>query len=93
MDHKTNEPESPYISYDSAEILKYWDAIKEATDEIKLKLISMLSLSIANKQHKKEKDEEIIDSIFGSWSGSESAEEIINIIQENRSCKEPPILD
>lgn len=82
------------------EISIYWDAIKNANDEIKLKLISMLSDSIADK-HKSNvkatsseiKTCEFLDKFAGSWKGSESAENIIDSIKLFHSSKNPPLFD
>lgn len=82
------------------EISKYWSYIKNASDEVKLNLISLLSLSLSKKHHNidlqesnKETTLNFLDKFSGSWHGDETAEEIIESIKSNLSSKEPPILD
>ena len=82
------------------EIMKYWALVKNANDEIKLNLISLLSLSISNKNIDLiENDSEdirtsnFLNKFSGSWHGNETPEEIIEIIKSNRSSKNPPLFD
>lgn len=77
-------------------INQYWSFIKDAPTEVKLRLITLLSESLAEMTSrltlKKEEDQKLklLNEITGSWKGPESPEEIIHLIRENRSCK-PPI--
>ena len=82
------------------EISKYWSYIKNANDEIKLKLISLLSLSLSNKEFEidnleseEERTQKFLKKYSGAWVGNETAEEIIEIIKSVNSCKEPPLFD
>ena len=82
------------------EIMKYWALVKNANDEIKLNLISLLSLSISNKNIDLiENDSEdirtsnFLNKFSCSWHGNETPEEIIEIIKSNRSSKNPPLFD
>ena len=74
-------------------LVKYWDAIKNASSDIKLKLISLLSSSLieypANKELLNSASKlELLKKVTGSWD-DESAEDIISIIREHRSSKQP----
>ena len=81
------------------EISKYWSIIKDANDEIKLNLISLLSMSLAKHDNEilinttEDPTSLFINKFSGAWNGDESPEEIINKIKENRSIKEPPSFD
>lgn len=69
----------------------YWNMLKSLSDEVKLRLATRLTASVAESKAK-EKDitEEMIDKYSGSWKDSRSAEEIIADIYNNRcSTKEP----
>lgn len=78
----------------NTELNRYWGYIQNASDEIKLKLISMLSLSIADKENRSNLQEyDDIRSIFGLWTGNESAEKIIANIKSHPSIKNPPVFD
>ena len=72
----------------------YWNSIKNAPSEIKLKLISLLTESlvdyIANdKKTKEEATLKHLNEISGSWEGPETAEQIIDIIREKRTSRSP----
>lgn len=74
----------------------YWRLIKDTTNEVKLKLISLLSESIARDMEKrdsktdKEATEEFIRRFAGCWHGSETAEEIIGNIYSSRISSNKP---
>ena len=85
---------------DNSELAYYWSLIEKAGDEIKIRLINLLSESIVNKSsfneidyNMEEKKKEILKKCCGGWSGSESPEEIISTIKSDLSCKEPPEFD
>ena len=63
----------------------YWNSIKNAPSEIKLKLISLLTESLvdvfsADDKKKNSDSLSLLHEVCGSWHGPESAEEIIDII-------------
>lgn len=71
----------------------YWAAIKNAPSDVKLKLISLLSNSLMESDLSNSSiiasKEKLLKDVTGSWKGPESAEEIINIIREKRTCRPP----
>ena len=76
----------------------YWNLIKNAADEVKLRLITLLSQSLTTNARKsmhsdKEETERFLSKYCGAWHGNESAEEIIGVIKSVRSCKEPISFD
>ena len=82
------------------EIEKYWAFIRNANDEIKLNLISLLSKSLINKSgHERfgveshDNSDELIEKFAGAWHGTETPEEIMAIIKEHSSSKQPPVFD
>lgn len=83
------------------EINRYWSYIKNASDEIKINLISLLSDSLISKKGM-DKDvkelatddekatDEFLKKFAGAWNGAESPEDLISIIRKNRSISNPP---
>ena len=73
-------------------INKYWNLIKEAPNNVKLKLISLLSDSVSYDLSDLTENNKVslLKEITGSWDGSESDDFIINKIRENRTSR-PPI--
>lgn len=72
----------------------YWDYIKNAPSEIKLRLISLLTESLVEvisiNEKEKEKDSlSLLHEVCGSWKGPESAEEIIDYIRDRRTSRPP----
>lgn len=81
----------------SGETEVYWNLIKNAADEVKLRLIARLSRSLVSSSNKsltdKERTAEFISRYCGAWQGDDSAEDIIATIRSNRSCKDPISFD
>lgn len=76
----------------------YWNIIKDVKDEVKLRLITLLSESLTRSVKEKEtvvsdRTADFLKNVYGSWKGPESAEEIIAIINDNKSCKNPVSFD
>lgn len=73
----------------------YWNFIKNSSNEVKLWLINKLSFSLINPSEISidgdKETEDFINKFGGCWKGNDSAEEIIRMIKENPSCKEPPL--
>ncbi|MCH5240612.1 MAG: hypothetical protein J1F38_10345 [Muribaculaceae bacterium] len=72
----------------------YWNSIKNAPSEIKLKLISLLTESLVdvlsdNENINDKKSLSLLHEVCGSWEGPESAEELIEIIREKRTSRPP----
>ena len=69
------------------ELSYYWDMIRNANKEIKLKLISKLSLSLSEDKDNFMKNipdtttADFLKKFAGAWKGPETAEEIISIIK------------
>lgn len=87
------------IISNQAEAERFWNIIKDTSNEIKILLINMLSASILEKTNSvnpkmtsDKKTKEFIEKFAGAWKSDLSAEELISLIHENHSCKEPPIL-
>lgn len=75
----------------------YWKLLANIDDEIKLNLIEKLTHSL-RKTFRAEKDRkdptaEFIAKFNGAWKTDESPEEIIAIINQNKSIKNPVELD
>lgn len=74
---------------------RYWNYIKDAPSNVKLKLISLLSESLTSVDKFKEKpmDTDLkklaLAKLCGSWKDEKSAEEIIAEIRENRTTRPP----
>lgn len=79
-----------------------WNEVKNWNSEDKVNLITMLSMSLAKSSDKKEtevehteteaeKTKRMIAKYADSWSGDESAEDIIRIINEGRHSSMEPL--
>lgn len=75
----------------------YWKQIENVSDEVKLRLISLLSESLIKKTHTETspvKETQIfLDRYYGAWRGDESDKTIISTIRESHSCKPPVNFD
>ena len=63
-------------------VQEYWNSVKNAPSEIKLKLISLLAESLTEVLSTEDKKNNknslsLLHEICGSWDGPESAEELI----------------
>lgn len=71
----------------------YWNTLRSLSDDIKLRLAAMLTVSVVEKD-KEETDSSILtkrmlDKYGGAWKGDESADEIMAAIRENSSIRKP----
>lgn len=80
----------------NAETSVYWNLIKDVKDEIKIRLITLLSESLTNtltvRMPSKDKDEateKFLNKYYGAWKGSEPTEVIIERINEGKTSKPP----
>lgn len=78
----------------SAEISTYWNLIKDVKDDIKIRLITLLSESLSHSSERNgkivsDRTADFINNVYGAWKSPETAEEMISIISEGKSCKEP----
>lgn len=74
----------------------YWDIIKDVKDEVKIRLITLLSESLSRSVENKkrcDRTEDFITKFYGAWKDSDSAEDIIQAINKNKSCKPPVSFD
>lgn len=76
----------------------YWNIIKDVKDEVKLRLITLLSESLTRSVREKEtvvsdRTADFLKNVYGSWKGPETAEEIIAVINDSKSCKNPVSFD
>ena len=76
----------------------YWNLIKNVSKEVKLRLITLLSQSLTNDSEKPKKTdkkatEDFIAKYCGAWTGDATAEDIIDIIQRGKTCKDPISFD
>lgn len=83
----------------NTEAENYWRVLKDTSYEVKLWLINRLSFSlIENKPQDLEtmadkiRTQEFVKEFAGCWKSEHSAEEIIEIIKNNSSSKEPPVI-
>lgn len=84
----------------SAETSNYWNIIKDVKDEIKIRLITLLSESLANSltvktpaKGKEDDTEKFIKKYYGVWQSQQTPEEIMDIIKEGRTSKDPVSFD
>ncbi|MDE5674375.1 MAG: hypothetical protein K2I44_03375 [Muribaculaceae bacterium] len=80
------------------ETAAYWHLLKNLSDEVKLRLITLLSQSMTIDSKKKEKSDEeatkeFLAKFYGAWRGDMSAEDLIAEIRKNRTCREPISFD
>lgn len=79
---------------DTQEVNTYWRLIKHLSDGVKLRLISLLSQSITPKamyeeMNKDTKTARFLEEFCGAWKGDASADEIITVIEQSRTSKDP----
>ncbi len=80
------------------ETAAYWHLLKNLSDEVKLRLITLLSQSMTRNTKKKTKSDkeatkEFLSEFYGAWEGDKTAEEVIAEIRKNRTCREPISFD
>ena len=74
--------------------IPYWNELEKLSKDDKINIIAMLSLSIADsneKEPKKDRTREMIESCCGSWVGEQTAEEIIANINNSKRTKSEPV--
>lgn len=71
--------------------LTYWNMLKDASDTVKIELISLISRSMIRKDGQSSNDEtpNMLAKYAGMWSDDKSADEIMAAIRENRTIREP----
>lgn len=82
----------------SNEISSYWNLIKDVKDDIKIKLITLLSESLSRSVERhnpvvSDSTADFINSVYGAWHSPQSAEEFIEIISEGKTSKGPVSFD
>lgn len=85
---------NPYTS----ETTTYWNIIKNVKDEVKIRLITLLSESLSRSVERdetidKNHTDEFIAKFYGAWKDSESAEDIIASINSGKTSKNPVSFD
>lgn len=88
------ETDMPLSDTYKGETATYWHLLKNLSDEVKLRLITLLSQSMTYKSKKKTKSDkettkDFISKFYGAWEGDMTAEDIIHEIYSSRSCKDP----
>lgn len=80
----------------------YWKLLKNTSNEVKLRLITLLSQSMTENSDRtnaatdnsaQKRTERFIARFAGAWHGDESAEDIVGIINEGRTCRKPVSFD
>lgn len=71
--------------------LTYWNMLKDASDTVKIELISLLSRSMIRKdaQSSSAETRSMLAKYAGMWNDDECADEIMATIRENRTIREP----
>lgn len=71
--------------------LTYWNMLKDASDTVKIELISLISRSMIHKDAPAPSAEtrNMLAKYAGMWGGEESTDEIMATIRENRTIREP----
>ncbi len=83
---------NPYI----AETNIYWNMLKNVRNEVKIRLITLLSQSITEVETSTDTSDDtkiFLSKFSGAWKGSDSAEEIISVINDGRNSKNPVSFD
>lgn len=82
-------------NYTEIEHTSVWKEVKNWVKEDKVRLITLLSISLADSSEKAETPEEktkrMLAKHAGNWHGSDSAEDIIRIINEGKHSSMEPI--
>ncbi len=71
----------------------YWNALRSLSKTVRLALAVKLTNSVLEEEHKdisdKEYTDKMLDKFYGKWEGNETPEEIMHLIKENASSREP----
>ena len=69
----------------------YWKNLQSLSNDLKLKLAAKLTTSVIEDTEKKtsEKTQNMLDKYSGAWVGEESAEDIMKMIKEGSTSREP----
>ena len=74
------------LSAPSPATAKYWEEVKDASNDVKLELISLLSTSLVIPSSAAEKPHKGWASLFcGVWKDSRSADEIMDDIYKSKT--------
>lgn len=80
----------------------YWRLLKNTSNEVKLRLITLLSQSMTENSDKnssiidnsdQKRTDRFIAKFAGAWKGDETAERIVEVIKDGRTCREPISFD
>jgi len=80
------------------ETATYWNMIKDVRDEVKIRLITLLSESLSdsaenNRDATGNRTDKFLMKTYGAWTGDGTAEAIIAGINEGKTCKGPVSFD
>lgn len=77
----------------TGETTTYWNMIKDVRDEVKIRLITLLSESLSrsaeSSRNSSNYTEKFLMKTYGAWTGDGSDEEIIARINEGKTSKDP----
>lgn len=80
-------------STENSTISRYWNALRWMSKGIRLALAVKLTNSVLEEEREEMSDEafnkEMRDRFFGKWEGAETADELMAIIKENSTSREP----
>lgn len=71
---------------------KYWNMLKDLSDNIKLRLATRLTASVLHEKaeaQEKSLPRTVLDKYCGAWEGEESADEIMATIKQNSTIRKP----
>ncbi len=83
----------------TTETATYWNLLKNVSNEVKLRLITLLSQSVSDSTPMyhvivdKKNTRDFLSKYSGAWKGDDSAEEIISSINAGRNSKNPVSFD
>lgn len=82
----------------SKEISNYWNLIKDVKDDIKIRLITLLSESLSHSIERRDNTvsdstADFIKNVYGTWHSPQTAEEFIEMISDAKTCKDPVSFD
>ncbi len=72
----------------------HWHELETLSKDDKIEVIALLSMSIANADETdkpKDRTQEMIERCCGSWTGEQSAEDIIANINESKFSESDPV--
>lgn len=85
--------ETAITSRENNTVSMYWNTLRSMSRSVRLALAVKLTNSVLEEEREEKSDEEyteeMLDRFFGKWVGDETPEELMAIIKENSTSREP----